>query len=55
MESDGLISTYWGDGVGGAKRRYYSITEKGRKFYMSKLEEWEAARRILDSLLRSGK
>lgn len=55
MESDGLISTYWGDGVGGARRRYYSITDRGREFYKTKLDEWEEARKILDSLLRSGK
>lgn len=55
MESDELISTYWGDGVGGARRRYYSITDRGREFYKTKLDEWEEARKILDSLLRSGK
>ena len=52
MEEDGLLATYWGDGVGGARRRYYKITEKGKLFYEKKLEEWEAVNRILNRLIR---
>lgn len=51
MESDGLITTYWGDGVGGARRRYYSITESGRAFYEDKVREWIRARDLLNGLL----
>ena len=31
LEKAGLITTYWGDQTTGARRRYYSITEAGRK------------------------
>ena len=54
MEEDGLLITYWGDGVGGARRRYYRITEKGRRFYEEKLAEWKKASRILDKLIVGG-
>ena len=31
LEKAGLITTYWGDQTTGARRRYKSITEAGRK------------------------
>ena len=55
MEQEGLLATYWGDGVGGARRRYYSITEKGKRFYGEKLLEWEKVDSILNSLIRGKK
>ena len=55
MEQEGLLATYWGDGVGGARRRYYSITEKGKRFYGEKLLEWEKVDSILNSLIRGEK
>lgn len=51
MENDGLISAYWGDGVLGARRRYYKATDKGRKYYFEKLSEWEKTKIILDNLI----
>lgn len=54
MEEEGLLTTYWGDGVGGARRRYYRITEKGRRFYEEKLAEWKNVSRILDKLIVGG-
>ncbi|MDD4316287.1 MAG: PadR family transcriptional regulator [Clostridia bacterium] len=51
MENDGLLATYWGDGVGGARRRYYAITEKGRRLYAEKKEEWTKLKSILDYLI----
>lgn len=54
MENDGLLATYWGDGVGGARRRYYAITEKGRRLYAEKKEEWTKLKSILDYLIIGG-
>lgn len=54
MEEEGLLTTYWGDSVGGARRRYYRITEKGRRFYEEKLAEWKNVSRILDKLIVGG-
>lgn len=51
LELDNFILAYWGDGVEGARRRYYSITEKG-KIELSKLVgEWKTASGILDELI----
>lgn len=51
MEYDGLLATYWGDGVGGARRRYYSITDKGRRVLEENLAEWSNIMRILNNLI----
>lgn len=52
LEGDGLIVSYWGDGDIGARRRYYSITEAGRRAYSSHIEEWNAACKIINRLIR---
>ena len=54
MDEDGLLTTYWGDGVGGARRRYYKITDKGKEVYAAKLKEWKQASRILTKLIEGG-
>ena len=51
LEKDGLVTTYWGDEVVGARRRYYSITEKGREVYDQNKTEWQKAKAMIDSLL----
>lgn len=54
MENDGLLATYWGDGTGGARRRYYSITETGKKVYIEKKEQWLQLKAVLDKLILGG-
>lgn len=51
MEQEGWISTYWGDGVGGARRRYYTITDTGRNEYKLRLVEWKYANKLLCDLI----
>jgi PadR family transcriptional regulator PadR len=51
MEKEGLIASYWGDGVGGARRRYYTITELGKEVYKEKFIEWQKIHEILDTLI----
>ncbi|NLJ40570.1 MAG: helix-turn-helix transcriptional regulator [Clostridiales bacterium] len=51
MERDGLITGYWGDKEGGARRKYYRISEKGRDFYAQKVEEWKRVNIILNNLI----
>lgn len=52
LEQAGYISTYWGDENVGARRRYYSITEKGRTAYKDYKCEWEEAKQTIDNLLK---
>ena len=40
LEEKGFISSYW-DETTAKKRKYYSITEKGKKQLKEKKEEWK--------------
>ena len=40
LEEKGWISSYWDD-FSGKKRKYYAITEDGKKHLKSKKEEWQ--------------
>lgn len=47
----GLITSYWGEEGQGARRRYYKITEEGRKQWEERSREWQEIRMLLDALL----
>ncbi len=51
LESDGYISSYWGDETTGARRRYYKITAEGRSCYQRNRQDWEDAKTLIDSLI----
>ena len=51
LEESGFISSYWGDENSGARRRYYSITEDGKKVLLENKVEWEKIQNLLDGLL----
>lgn len=51
LEQTGYIRTYWGDEAVGARRRYYAITEEGRKAYASYKRDWEEAKDTIERLL----
>lgn len=51
LEASGCISSYWGDGDGGARRRYYSITQHGIQTYNKMLAEWKHANGIINKLI----
>lgn len=53
MEKNKLITTYWGDEGEGARRRYYSITPKGKEVYAEKVKEWHEIKIILNDLIGS--
>lgn len=46
----GLAQTYFGDTSGGPARKYYRITESGRKEYATLLDQWKALRDALAGL-----
>ena len=52
LEQAQLISSYWGDQDVGARRRYYSITDKGREAYKEYKLDWENAKAIIDKLIK---
>ncbi len=51
LESNGCITSYWGNETQGGRRKYYGITERGRQVYNESKESWEYAKRVLDQLL----
>ena len=51
LESEGCITSYWGDETQGARRRYYTLTDKGREMYSKNINDWEFTLNILDSLM----
>ena len=54
LEQAGCISSYWGDEQTGARRRYYTITELGRETYSGLIEEWKAAKEMIEKLMEEG-
>lgn len=51
LGQNGLITSYWGEEGPGARRRYYKITEEGRKQWEERSREWQEIRSLLDALL----
>lgn len=51
LEQGGMITSYWGADGPGARRRYYAITEEGRRQCMENRREWEETRALLDALI----
>lgn len=51
LEELGCITSYWGDENTGARRRYYSITEKGKETYKHLKQDWLEAKAIIEKLI----
>lgn len=52
LEEKELITSYWGDENSGARRRYYSITDKGKDFYQENRQDWERIQGLVEKLLK---
>lgn len=51
LEQDGHLESFWEDGDGNRKRRYYRITEAGRACLARKSGEWNRFRDAMDKVL----
>ena len=51
LEGAGFIRSYWGNEMIGARRRYYSLTEEGRKKLSEEVKAWDETREVLNRLL----
>ncbi|GFZ32625.1 PadR family transcriptional regulator [Clostridium zeae] len=49
LEKKDLIHSYWSDSETGGRRKYYSITENGRKKLSQKLSEWDLLNKLIDT------
>jgi DNA-binding PadR family transcriptional regulator len=51
LEKEGFIISYWGDESQGGRRKYYRITDKGKKQYLQNKLDWEFTQEMLNRLL----
>ena len=51
LESQDFVTSYWGGVSNGGRRKYFQITDKGRKIVEQNLAEWEYSRTVIDSLI----
>ena len=51
LQSDNHITSYWGDETQGGRRKYYRITPTGHRVYKENKQNWDYAKKILDTLL----
>ncbi len=49
LEKRNVIRAYWGEAEGGGRRKYYSITEAGKKELAEKLKDWD----MLNNLIKA--
>ncbi|MCW2278715.1 PadR family transcriptional regulator [Heliophilum fasciatum] len=51
LEAEGMIVSYWWGNEGTRQRKYYRITDKGKRLLIEKLQEWETFRSTVDRVL----
>ncbi len=51
LEGSGLLESYVNPSVSGPPRRYYNITESGRKTLMRWMEIWDRTKSFVDRIL----
>jgi len=51
LESDGYITSYWGDETLGGRRKYYRITDGGRELFRQNKADWMKTQTIMNRLL----
>ncbi|MBR4005862.1 MAG: PadR family transcriptional regulator [Treponema sp.] len=51
LEENQLITSYWGDEDSGARRRYYSITERGSQLYDENQKDWDRIESMVKKLI----
>jgi PadR family transcriptional regulator, regulatory protein PadR len=51
LERDGLVDTYRAASNGGPPRKYYRLTDDGRRALAAGMSEWRAARDAVDAVL----
>lgn len=54
LEKQDYIQSYWGNESQGGRRKYYKITDSGKKVYTEALIAWEKAKKIIDRLIKGG-
>jgi DNA-binding PadR family transcriptional regulator len=45
-----VIESYWGNENAGARRRYYRLTDEGRRLYEENVADWRRYRAMISAL-----
>ena len=51
LERDKSITSYWGDETQGGRRKYYKITDDGKKVLIQNILDWEFTKKIISKLI----
>ena len=51
LETDGYITSYWGDETLGSRRKYYRITSRGEELLRQNKADWVKTQAVLNKLL----
>ena len=51
MQAEGLVETYLVESASGPSRKYYKLTEAGRRAYESQKTEWTGFARAVDAII----
>ena len=51
LEKDGAVESYWYDTDEGRRRKYYRITENGRKILNIKKKEWRVFSTVINNII----
>ena len=54
LKKDGRVTTTWRDSDSGPPRKYYAITQEGRRALANFIEEWQRFRVAVETLLAKG-
>lgn len=54
LENDGAVESYQQDTSAGRKRKYYHLTEKGRKQLAQETEQWRSYEQAINAVLSMG-
>ncbi|WP_066307049.1 PadR family transcriptional regulator [Bacillus sp. FJAT-29814] len=51
LETKECVESYWQEGLDGSRRKYYTITDTGRKLLADKLRSWKQIDQLIDKTL----
>lgn len=51
LENENYIESYWDSNTGARKRKYYKITESGKKILLEKEQEWKLFSSTVNNVL----
>lgn len=54
LKNEGFVTTYLQESVEGAPRKYYKLTDNGKKMYASLEEEWKGFVKKVNDILEGG-